>query len=305
MSTFISYSRDDDTHIAWVHTLSTRLIKDGIPTTIDKGAVVPPEHLREVMEAAVLAHTYVVVICTPKYRARSERGTGGAAYMGDVIPPSMKTSGNQRKFIPVLRKGDWNDSGPLWLSEHYIDLREGPGYEARYQDLLATLQGVKGRMSRHNPAPVVAAPPPRHATAAEAAVEPVKIIGVIMEEVGAPRNDGTAMSRWHRVPLKLSRQVDRKWEIAFERAWNTSTRFANVRRTSIAKVNGDRINMSCTTIDEVLNDHKMDLIQCVLETNRIMAEKEAADQAEAEAFRLRLEEHKKHLAEVAERARFE
>ena len=48
--------------------------------------------------------------------------------------------GNRRKFIPVLRRGDWNDAAPSWLlGTYYIDLSSDPYSEANYQELLQTL----------------------------------------------------------------------------------------------------------------------------------------------------------------------
>ncbi len=49
---------------------------------------------------------------------------------------------NQRKFIPVLRKGEWQDAAPSWLiGKYYIDLRGEPYQESSYSNLLATIQG--------------------------------------------------------------------------------------------------------------------------------------------------------------------
>ena len=39
----------------------------------------------------------------------------------------VSTTRNHRKFIPVLRLGDWASSGPSWLKgKYYVDLTGAP-----------------------------------------------------------------------------------------------------------------------------------------------------------------------------------
>jgi len=59
------------------------------------------------METAIRDNDYVLVICTPHYADRSNRRVGGAGYEGDIMTAEVFTERNHRKFIPVLRSGDW------------------------------------------------------------------------------------------------------------------------------------------------------------------------------------------------------
>lgn len=45
--------------------------------------------------------------------------------------------------------------------------------------------------------------------------EPVEIVGVIAEEVGEPRNDGTPGSAVYEVPVRLSRRPSDAWARLF------------------------------------------------------------------------------------------
>ena len=51
--------------------------------------------------------------------------------------------GDRKKFIPVLRRGNWGDVAPTWLlGRAYIDLSSDPYSESAYKDLLRTLHGA-------------------------------------------------------------------------------------------------------------------------------------------------------------------
>jgi hypothetical protein len=194
MSTaFVSYSWDDDEHKAWARALAERLRSDGVAATIDQWAAIPGDQLPEFMERAIAENQFVLIVCTPRYKSRSERREGGVGYEGDIITAELLQARNHRKFIPILRKGEWREAAPGWLAgKYYIDLREGQNYEAQYQDLLSTLLGSrpapppvaeKPAGARRQGAPAPPPPPPE---------DPLRIVGVIADEVGEPRNDGTS-----------------------------------------------------------------------------------------------------------------
>ena len=101
-------------------------------------------------------------MCTPRYKRRSEAREGGVGYEGDIITGELLQKRNQRKFIPVLRRGDWREAAPGWLAgKYYVDLRDGPRFEAQYEDVVSTLRGTRPKA----PAVATAATPRRSATA--------------------------------------------------------------------------------------------------------------------------------------------
>jgi hypothetical protein len=135
--------------------------------------------------------------------------------------------------------------------------------------------------------------------------EPVRIIGVIAEEVGVPMTYGMATSGFYRVPLRLSRTVSLEWENLFERLWNHSQKFSTLRRASIAKVDSDRIILSCTTLEEVVGDHKPMLVECVRETNLAFEQKEVERKAREAEFAQARAEHRKRVDDLKGKLRFE
>ena len=112
---FISYSWDGEEHRSWVRDFATRLRADGISVTLDQWHAAPGDQLPAFMETAIRDHDLILLICTPKYKERSDGRTGGVGYEGDVMTAEVLARQNQRKFIPILRKGDWQEAAPSWV----------------------------------------------------------------------------------------------------------------------------------------------------------------------------------------------
>jgi hypothetical protein len=212
---------------------------------------------------------------------------------------------NHRKFIPVLRRGDAATAIPSWLAgKYYIDLRAGEHYDAQYQDLLSTLLGT-----RPTAPPVVRRlSSPSASSGLLQAYEPsapVSILGVIADEVGEPRNDGTRGSALYKVPFRLSRSVSADWADAFVQTWNRPPRSTLMHRPGIASVHGDRIVLDGTTVEEVQKYHRDTLILCVQETNRRIADWEAKVRTREEQRQRQSAEHQRRVREVSEKIRFD
>ena len=305
-STFVSYSWDSDLHKAWVRALAGRLRADGIEADLDQWAAVPGDQLPEFMERAIANHSFVLIVCTPRYKTKSDAREGGVGYEGDIITGELLKSRNHRRFIPVLRSGDWSASAPGWLAgKYYIDLRDSERYETQYHDLLATLHGT-----RPTPPPVgvrhSGASSPISTSLPHASVdEPVRIVGVIADEVTEPTNDGTRGSALYTVPFRLSRAVSHDWSAVFEQVWNRPPQFTTMHRPGIAHARGDRIVLNGTTIDEVQRVHRDTLILCVNEANRVFAEHQKREQAKRDAQDRAAEDHRRHVQEAARKIRFD
>lgn len=199
---FVSYSWDDDLHKDWVAELAAELRADGVETILDQWHAVPGDQLPEFMEREIRENDYVLIICTPNYRLRSDERKGGVGYEGDIMTAEVLTSGNHRKFIPILARSSWDESAPSWLKgKYYIDLSSPENRRKYYSDLTTTLLGTR---------PV--APPvskssrvdERREDYASGSDEPVKIVGVIVDEVTEPALDGTQGSALYTVPFRLS-----------------------------------------------------------------------------------------------------
>ena len=142
--TFISYSWDDDAHKEWVKQLATRLREDGVDVTLDRWHSAPGDQIPAFMERAVRENDFVIAVCTPRFKERSDERGGGVGYEGDIMTAYAFTGGDKRKFIPVLRRGSWREAAPTWLlGRAKIDLSRDPYSESEYEELLRTLHGAR------------------------------------------------------------------------------------------------------------------------------------------------------------------
>ena len=138
-SAFISYSWDSKPHPTWVQSLSKKLRKNGIETILDQWHAVPGDSLPEFMETAIRENDHVIIICTPSYKKKSDSRKGGVGYEGDIMTGEAFVLKNRRKFIPVLREGEWHEAAPSWLlGSYYIDLT-GIDWEDNYSLLVDTI----------------------------------------------------------------------------------------------------------------------------------------------------------------------
>lgn len=301
---FISYSWDDEAHKSWVHALASRLrTQDGVDVTLDYWELVAGDQLPEFMERAVRDNDFVLIVCTPKYKDKSDKRIGGVGYEGDIMTGELLTKRNHRKFIPVLRSGERDAATPTWLGGKYgITLTGDPYSEDQYRDLVATLHNLKSK------APPVGKGPSFATVSEEFEVSqlpddgdedeifvPVKIEGVIVDEVGEPLNNGTRGSALYAVPFKLSYQPPLEWRHSFLNAWNSPPEYTLRHRPGIAEIHRDRLTLKGTTMEEIQEVHRKTLKLAVDVANAAMAESVRRGNKE---YRRRQEEKRKHQANV-------
>jgi len=134
--------------------------------------------------------------------------------------------------------------------------------------------------------------------------EPVRLIGVDTERIGQPLDDGTPGSALYRVPLLLNRVPPAVWSANFDDAWNSPPAFTTMHRPGIASVQGDRIVLDGTTIDELERYHLKTLKLVVRQLNERTAQHLRTERQRAEAAELAAAEHKRRVHETAQRLRF-
>jgi hypothetical protein len=140
---FVSYSWDEEQHKAWVRSFASKLRSEGIDVILDQWQVQPGDQLPAFMEQSVRESDFVLIVCTPRYKEKSEGRLGGVAYEGDIIQGEVFAKANHRKFIPILRTGIWTEAAPSsLLGKAYIDLRDGVNHAESHANLLRTLHGV-------------------------------------------------------------------------------------------------------------------------------------------------------------------
>jgi hypothetical protein len=307
---FISYSWDNDAHMAWVRDFAARLRGDNIDVKLDQWETAPGDQLPVFMERSIRENDYVLIICTQKYKRRSDNREGGVGYEGDIMTAEVFATQNHRKFIPVLRVGDWLQAAPAWLTgSYYVDLRGDPYPERGYNDLLTTFCGTRAAAPRlgstsYESSISTKSESVTRVSAANASAD-IRIEGIVVDQVTEPRMDGTRGSALYRIPLRLSQVPSSEWCRLFVENWNHPPSFTTMHRPGIASVQGDRIILDGTTIEEVEQYHRDTLVLAVKETNRMVAELKTK-RAEEDARRQRQsEEHHKDVEDRAKRIKFD
>ncbi len=135
--------------------------------------------------------------------------------------------------------------------------------------------------------------------------EPIKIIGVIPEDVGVPRNDRSPGSALYEVPFQLSRQPSEEWGEFFVDAWNRPSQFSSMHRPGIARVEGDRIILDGTTIEEVERYHFKTLKLAVERANELTVQWRRSREQRENTLSDERDKHRHHVEEVARRLKFD
>jgi hypothetical protein len=305
--TFISYAWESDDAKEWVKKLATELRNDGIDAKLDQWEVVPGDQMPHFMEKSVRENDYVLIICTPKYKSKSENRIGGVGYEGDIMTAEVLQTSNHRKFIPILKFGTKETSIPSWLQgKYYVDLSNQTHYDNNYPDLTTTLLNSRegapalGKLAT-TAKPIttekVIEPIPKD--------EPIKINGIVIDEITKPLNDGTAGSGLYKIPFELSKTPSYEWRELFVNAWNRPPSFSQMHRPGIASAYGNQVILDGTTIEEVEKYHKDTLKLAVEVANKQLAEIELRKQQQAERERIEKEKHKKNIDDISKRISFD
>lgn len=135
--------------------------------------------------------------------------------------------------------------------------------------------------------------------------EPIKIVGVIEDQVGAPRNDGSPGSALYEVPFRLSREPTQPWAEFFVDAWNRPSEFTSMHRPGIARVEGNRIILDGTTIEEVERYHLKTLKLAVERANELTGQWLRSREQREKTLSEQQEKLRHHVKEVASRLKFD
>jgi len=218
---------------------------------------------------------------------------------------------NNRKFIPVLRTGQWSEAAPSWLvGKYYIHLSGDPYSERDYEHLVRTLLGIRevappvgkpmATVGSKTSAPSTPAP-----VVSVGGFEDIAITRVIVEDITAPRDDGTKGSALYAIPFALSRRPPSEWSDLLISSWDRPPQWTSMHRPGIARVSGSTVTLDGTTIEEVERHHRDTLQLAVQEANRIYRDwKDQQELARARQQAAR-DEHQARVEGVSKRIKFD
>ena len=139
MKLFISYSHDDDEHMAWVKKFVEDLRAEGFEVEYDQDNKLGASWTR-FMTKGIAKNERVLVIGTPEYAKRSKKSSGGTAFETSIININLLQNLDTEKFVSILRKGTYQKSFPILLGDRNgVDFRDDAKYDARMKELVAKL----------------------------------------------------------------------------------------------------------------------------------------------------------------------
>lgn len=305
---FISYAHED---ADLARAIQERLEAAGFKVWIDEGALRAGDSLIQSIATAIHEMEFVVALITD--------ASVDSRWCQHEIRLAM-TSGLNREGVKVLpvRVGDVPIPGELedtycapldpsdmdkGVERLAADARSHHQDRRRAQDAgkpLPTTGAMEAEGGAVVFAPTVVQQPPRAPR-----YEPIRIIGIVKEGVGRPRNDGTRGSALYKVPLRLSRSPSATWSQLFVDCWNHPPRFSTMHRPGIAHVSGDTIVLDGTTLDELEQYHARTLRLCVDKVNEAEAEHLDRARAAQERDEAARREHEHKVDEIANRLKFD
>ena len=298
---FISYSWEEDEHQEWTRGIADKLLWDGIDAYIDQYDAAYGDRLPEFMENEISISDFVLIICTPEYKYKADNRISGVGYEGHIISAEILSRNNERKFIPVLRKGNLDNAIPIFLKgKKAVDFTSSQNEEKHYSSLIETLYGVMEK-------PTVGEIPAYIKTKEYTEVPKdgeVKIQGVITKDVTVPKLDGTRGSALYSIPFKLNKSPTPIWRRLFIDTWNNPPSWSTMHRFGIASVVGDTIVLDGTTMDEVKQYHRKTLLLCVEKANEGEKQYHAHQQVEENKRKEIEQNHYNNVKKLADEIEF-
>lgn len=138
---FVSYAHEEPDHDQWVIELASNLREKAVDASLDEWDLVPGQDTTYFMESQIRNSDFVILICTPRYAEKSNIPRGGVGYEKNIISAEMLQASDLRpKFIPILRKGTFENALPTYLGSKYaIDFRDSVNQPEALDKLLRAI----------------------------------------------------------------------------------------------------------------------------------------------------------------------
>ena len=136
---FISYVHEDEEHTNWVRKLASDLQKE-FNVIIDLEMPLG-EDIIKFMEKSVRDSDKVLLILTPEYKRKADNREFGAGYETKLITTEIYKNDDTIKFIPIVRKGTFKTSYPIYLGmRNGLDMTKDESYEHNLEILKRNLR---------------------------------------------------------------------------------------------------------------------------------------------------------------------
>jgi TIR domain len=150
----ISYSHDDSEHKEWVRQLADKLVHNGVSVWLDQYDLLAGDSPTYFMESKASQADKVILILTPIYKQKADERKGGVGYEHAMVALDIYGDQLNRKVLPVIRRGNWNDSTPIIIKALMaVDMTQEANFEIKFTELLYAIhdQPLKPKPSLGKP----------------------------------------------------------------------------------------------------------------------------------------------------------
>lgn len=297
-SIFVSYAHEDS---AAAHALAAAMQAEGARVWLDQGELLIGDSLIERISEAIAEFDFVAALVSP--------ASVGSNWCSKEIALAMSNElrrGERRVTVLPLRVGDV--AMPASLADvKWLPLDPSAVVPCAVHVVRDATRHLMRTAPPSPPAPKASRSDRGRVARSNVATddEPVRITGVDTEDIGHPLGDGSRGSALYRIPLRLNRVPPRVWSAAFPDAWRSPPAWTTMHRRDIASIQGDRIILDGTTIEELERYHLTTLKLVVAQLNERTSQHLEAERARLEARDRAAAEHERVVREAAERLRFD
>ncbi|WP_426662839.1 TIR domain-containing protein [Rhodanobacter aciditrophus] len=139
---FVSYSHDSQEHKRWVLEFATRLRSNGVDAVLDQWELQPGDDLPHFMERHLSSADRILMICTDKYVAKANMGSGGVGYEKMIVTADLMKSIDSNKVVPIIRQNGTRDVPVFLRTKLFIDFSSEDQFEFSFDELVRTLHGA-------------------------------------------------------------------------------------------------------------------------------------------------------------------
>jgi hypothetical protein len=309
-SVFISYAHEDQ---GLARAIAAGLEELGLHVWVDGNELLPGDSIIEQISTAVAGVDFFCALVSEASResnwCRKELSLAMTQGLGregaTIIPVRVGDVGMPDTLVDVLYV-QLNPSDPPEAVERIAaGVR---GHRRRKQQLgekAVTQEAPVEEAESAAPETPATASPSQTQASDTGDFEPIRIVGVVKEGVGQPRNDETRGSALYRIPLRLSRTPSPLWAELFKRTWDRPPAFTTMHRPGIAHVEGDTVVLDGTEMRELEQYHVATLRLVVDKVNEEVARIEEQERGSREREKRERQQHRQEVDEVANRLPFD
>jgi hypothetical protein len=293
---FISHASEDKDAVA--RPLADELKRRGFTVWYDEYVLKLGDSLPAEIDRGLADCRFGVVILSPRFFAKNwpRRELDALA--------ARETRGGRKVILPVWHEvgaGDVERHSPTLAAKLAVSTSQGIGVVVeKIVEVVDATRSSPAEPTEREAAGTVANEP-----AAPGEAEPIRIVGIVEEAIGRPRNDGTRGSGLYPVSLRLSRTPSRVWADLFVETWNHPPQFTPRHRPGIASVVGDAIVLAGTTLEEIEEVHKETLRHVLARVNEEAARIERSERERVAAEARAQKEFDEKVRAAAKRLRFD